>query len=87
MATHQRYEAAAFERSRAKRAVMPLDDLQFLILGIADRENQAATLAQLGEEGWRYGGRGRSDQDGIKRRKVLQTERAISTMDMDVTVA
>src|SRR5258708_17941870 len=61
--------------------------MQFLILGVADGKNQAAALAQLGEKRWRHGLCGSCDQDGVKRRALRQTERAIPAVDMNVEVS
>src|ERR1700682_1891478 len=86
MVADERHKSAPFECRGSNGFTAPLDELQLLMLGIANRHDHAAAFSELGEKRLRNrGSRGR-DEDCVKRREVRHTQRAVPAMYVDVCI-
>src|SRR5215472_1569077 len=83
----KRHKTAAFHGFRRKLAGALFDKLELLIVGVAHRNDHAATVGKLRKERPGSGRSCRGDEDGVERRKFRQAERAVPAMEVHVAVA
>ena len=60
---------------------------QFLILSAANGDDERSAFGELRGERRGNFGRGRGDENGVERREILQAERAVARVDVNIGVA
>ena len=87
MMANKGHEAARLECARLVRISVPFEAEQFLIVGTSYRQNQPATVCQLGTKWFGNRGRCRRDEYRLEGSKVRQPKRAVSAMHMNILVS
>jgi hypothetical protein len=81
------HEPARFQGARLERISVSFNVEQFLILRIAHRQNQPATLGKLRAKRFRHRWRRCGNEYRVKRGKFLQPQRAVATVNMNSPVS